>query len=526
MKKKVAVIGAGPGGLTAAMLLSAKGFDVEVFEKQSYVGGRTSSIHLGEYTFDMGPTFLQMFDLIEEVFELSNRNVRDYVDVTDLEPMYQLVFNDKKLSMTKDRTQMMKQINELFPGNENGYDQFMQLTGKKFDKLGPVLRSEMNRFADLLQPKILKALPELEIGRSLMDTLSKFFKDEELQLAFTFQAKYLGMSPWESPGIFSILSYIEHAYGVQYIKGGLNQLTKAMAKVVEEYGGKIHTDCGVKKVWVEGRKVKGVILENGEKMATDDVVINADFANAMTKLFEPGVLKKYSPEKLEQKPYSCSTIVLYLGVNKKFDLPHHTIIFSSDYRKNVEEISKAGALSEDPSIYVLNAAATDPSVAPEGKSALYIMAPVPNNFSGIDWDKEEGRFRKLILNIVQERLGVEDLEPLIEEERIISPKNWEEDIHVYKGATFNLGHQLNQMLYFRPHNKFEELDNCWLVGGGTHPGSGLPIIVESARISASGILAKHKMAKLPAKALPTSDYEKQKIQRQLQDKFNEGSLNN
>ncbi len=526
-KKSIAIIGAGPGGLAAAMLLSSKGYNVQVFEKQPYVGGRTSSIHLGDYTFDMGPTFLQMFYIIEEVFEAAGRNIHDYVEVTDLNPMYQLIFDDKKMVMTHDRDKMVKQIAELFPGNEKGYDQYLQQTGKKLEKLGPVLQSDMNKFSDLLQTKVLKALPELEFGRSLMDTLSKFFDDEELKLAFTFQAKYLGMSPWESPGAFSILSYIEHAYGVQHLKGGLNQLTKAMAKIVEEHGGQIFLNSGVKSLWLDGRKVKGVILEDGEKIEADDVVINADFANAMTKLVEPGVLKKYSPEKLEKKPYSCSAMVIYLGLNRTFDLPHHSIIFSSDYRKNVEEISKTKLLSEDPSVYVLNAKATDPTVAPEGKSTLYIMAPVPNNFSGIDWEKEEAAFRKLMLETVQERLGIDDLESYIEEERIISPKSWEEDIHVYKGALFNLGHQLTQMLYFRPHNKFQELENCWLVGGGTHPGSGLPIIVESARITSNGILQKYGQERIPAKPLPRPYYEKaynESIQRERS--FNHGVMNN
>lgn len=507
--KKIVVIGAGPGGLAAAMLLSSKGYQVQVYEKQSYVGGRTSSIHLGEYTFDMGPTFLQMLYIIEEVFEASGRNIYDYVEVTDLDPMYQLVFDDKKMVMTHDRNKMVKQISELFPGNEDGYNQYLHKTGKKLEKLGPVLQSDMNKFTDLLQTKVLKALPELEFGRSLMDTLSKFFNEEELKLAFTFQAKYLGMSPWESPGAFSILSYIEHAYGVQYIKGGLNQLTKAMAKIIEENGGRIFLNSGVRKLWLDKKKVKGVILESGEHVEADDTIINADFANAMTKLVEPGVLKKYSPEKLEKKPYSCSAMVIYLGLKRTFDLPHHNIIFSSDYRKNVEEISNSKILSEDPSIYVLNAKATDPTVAPEGKSTLYIMAPVPNNFSEIDWKKEEKNFRQLMLNIVQERLGIEDLESYIEVEKIISPKSWEEDIHVYKGALFNLGHQLTQMLYFRPHNKFQELQNCWLVGGGTHPGSGLPIIIESARITSNGILEKYGRTRIASKPLPTPYYEKE-----------------
>lgn len=510
--EKIVIIGAGPGGLAAAMLLGARGYQVEVFEKQPYIGGRTSSIRLGEYTFDMGPTFLQMFYLFEEMFEMANRNIHDYVEAIDLNPMYHLIFNDKKMVMTHDRHEMIKQINELFPGNEDGYDRFMEQTGKKLRKLAPVLQTQMNSFTDLLQPKVLKALPELEFGRSLMDTLGKSFKQEDLQLAFTFQAKYLGMSPWESPGAFSILSYLEHAYGVYYIKGGLNQLTKAMARVVNEYKGTIHTNCGVQRLWLDGRKVKGVILENGEQIEADEVIINADFATAMTKLIEPGVLKKYSKEKLAKKPYSCSTFMLYLGVNKKFDLPHHTILFAEDYRKNVEDISNSKLLSEDPSIYVLNAAATDPTVAPEGKSALYIMAPVPNNFSGIDWDKEEAAFRKLILKTVEEKLGLENLESFIEEEKMISPKNWEEDIDVYRGATFNLGHQLSQMLVWRPHNKFEELDHCWLVGGGTHPGSGLPIIIESARITSNGILEKHQQEKIPVKPLPKPMYPQEPLQ--------------
>ena len=502
MKKEIIVIGAGPGGLASAMLLTAKGFNVKVYEKQPYIGGRTSEIRLGDYKFDMGPTFLNMLYIIEEIFELTGKNIHDYVDLIDLNPMYELIFHDKKIKMTRDRDEMIRQINELFPGNEGGFERYMKETNRKLETLAPVLQSSMNRYTDLLQPKVLKALGELEIGKSLIDTLSRYYKQEDLQLAFTFQAKYLGMSPWESPGAFSILSYIEHAYGVYHIKGGLNKLTQAMAKVVQENGGEIHTNCGVSKLWLDGRKVKGVILENGEKVAADDVVINGDFGHAMTHLVEPGVLKKYSKEKLEKKKYSCSTFMLYLGVNKKFDLPHHTIWFAKDYRKNVEEITNHKVISDDPSIYIQNAVVTDPTVAPEGKSTLYILAPVPNNFSEIDWEKCEQDYRKMLIGMLEEKLGVENLEQYIEEERMISPRNWEEEIGVYKGATFNLGHQLTQMLTFRPHNQFEELDNCWLVGGGTHPGSGLPIIVESARITTNGILRKEGMTEFAVKPLP------------------------
>ncbi|MEK4129161.1 phytoene desaturase family protein [Solibacillus sp. FSL W8-0474] len=506
--KKIAVVGAGPGGLAVAMLMAHKGYDVTIYEKQAYVGGRTSEIKIGEYKFDMGPTFLNMLYIAEEIFELTGRNINDYVDLIDLNPMYQLIFHDKKINMTRDANEMIRQIDELFPGNEGSYERYMERTQKKLEVLAPVLQAPMNRMTDLLNPKVLKAAGELEIGNSLVDTLSKFYKDEDLQLAFTFQAKYLGMSPWESPGAFSILSYIEHAFGVYHIKGGINKLTDAMAKVVTELGGKIHLNSGVKKLKVSGKKVTGLLLEDGQEIVADEVIINGDFANAMTKLVEPGVLKKYTPEKLEKKQYSCSTFMLYLGVNKRFDLPHHTIWFAKDYRKNVEEITKTKLLSEDPSIYIQNAVVTDDTVAPDGKSTLYILVPVPNNTSGIDWSKITAPFKDLILNMVSDKLGITDIREYIEEERIISPADWERDIHVYKGATFNLGHQLSQMLVFRPRNKFEELDHCWLVGGGTHPGSGLPIILESARITANGILKEHKQPLHPVKPLPKVEHYK------------------
>ena len=501
--KKIVIVGAGPGGLAAAMLLAHKGYEVKVYEKQPYVGGRTSEIRLGDYKFDMGPTFLNMLYIAEEIFEVTGRNLHDYVELYDLDPMYELIFHDKKIKMTRNRAEMVRQINTLFPGNEGGYEKYIEQTGKKLKVLAPVLQSPMNRFTDMLKPNVLKAVGELEIGKSLVDTLSQFFKDEELQLAFTFQSKYLGMSPWESPGAFSILSYIEHAYGVYHVKGGLNRLTQAMAEAAREMGVTIHTSCGVKKLVTSGRQVTGVALENGDYIQADEVVVNGDFGHVMTKMVEPGVLKKYTPEKMEKKPLSCSTFMLYLGVNKRFEnLPHHTIWFAKDYRKNVEEITKTKLLSEDPSIYIQNAVVTDPAVAPAGKSTLYILVPVPNNTSGIDWDSLAGEFREMVLGMVAEKLGEPNLAALIEEERMITPKDWENDISVYKGATFNLGHQLTQMLAFRPRNKFEELDRCWLVGGGTHPGSGLPIILESARITANSILAQDNKELLPVKPLP------------------------
>lgn len=502
MSERMIVIGAGPGGLAAAMLLASKGYKVDVYEKQSVVGGRNAELRIGEFTFDTGPTFLSMLHLVEELFEVTGRKLKDYMNAIELDPMYELIFEEENLVMTRNNQEMKKQINEKFKGDGEGYERFMKETGKKLEALSPILQTKMDSYFGMVHPKVLKALPQLEVNKTLYDVLSRYFKDERLKMAFAFQSKYLGMSPWECPGAFSILSYMEHAYGIYHPIGGVNQLSQAMAKVVEELGGKIHTNTGVEKLWIENRKVKGVDLENGKREEADEVIINGDFAHVMNHLVEPGILKKYTPEKLAKKKYSCSTFMLYLGLDKKYDLSHHTIIFSKDYKKNVEEMTKSLILSADPSIYVQNASVTDPTLAPEGKSALYILAPVPNNFSDIGWEKEQDAFRELVLDTIEEKSEFKNLRDHIEVEKMLTPMGWQEDYSVYQGATFNLGHQLTQMMVFRPHNKFEELENCWLVGGGTHPGSGLPTILESARITTNGILQQHGKKGIPILPLP------------------------
>ncbi|GAE27758.1 phytoene dehydrogenase [Halalkalibacter wakoensis JCM 9140] len=367
----------------------------------------------------------------------------------------------------------------------------MKETDKKMNALLPVLQNQHRSLFDYLRLRALKALPHLSLGQSLYEVLSNYFTDERLKLAFTFQSKYLGMSPWECPGAFSILSFMEHKYGVYHPIGGMHKIPEAMANVVKEYGGRIHLGSGVKRLLLEGRTVVGVELENHEKVYADEVIINADFAHAMSTFVEEQPLKLYSKEKLLKKDYSCSTFMMYVGLDKRYDLPHHTIIFSDDYEKNVKEITKTKELSADPSIYIQNASVSDPTLAPEGSSGLYILAPVPNNFSEIDWEMHKEDFRELVLSQIESRTEFKNLRKHIKVERMLTPRNWESDYFVYKGATFNLAHHLRQMMYFRPHNKFQELNHCWLVGGGTHPGSGLPTIFESGRITTNGIVESH-----------------------------------
>jgi phytoene desaturase len=492
MSGKIIVIGSGPGGLAAAMLLAHRGYDVTVYEQQPYLGGRTSALQIGEFTFDRGPTFLNMPQVLEEIFQETERNVHDYLDLIHIDPMYRLVFDQVEFDAHRVREQMIAEIQRWFPGNEAGYDRFMQQEAIKLKALTPILQNKHDRLRDYFRPDVLRAIPHLSLGKSLYDCLSKYFSDERLKLAFTFQAKYLGMSPWECPGAFTILSYIEHAFGIYHPRGGVHQICSAMAKVVHEYGGKIHLGVGVKQVVTSGKNVTGVLLDNGEIVNADEVVINTDFAYAMSHLFSPQAVPKYSTPKLARKRFSCSTFMLYLCVNRTYDLPHHSILFSGNYKENVDDITKRGVLSEDPSVYVQNPCVSDDTLAPPGCSAIYVLAPVANNRSKIDWDSEKLAFRDKILRIVEEKGKFTNLREHIIEERMITPIDWEAHHYIYEGATFNLAHDLQQMMYLRPHNRFDELENCWLVGGGTHPGSGLPTIMESARITARGIATQDR----------------------------------
>lgn len=489
-KKKIIIVGAGPGGLTAAMILAKHGHQVEIFEKNSQPGGRNGQLRFNDYCFDIGPTFLMMVPVLEEVFHLAGRRVQDYLKIIKLDPMYRLNFGkDKEILASSDHEKMQKELERFSAGSSPAYLQYLKREKKKFETLMPCLQIPYGKWTDLLSWQMIRSIPYLDLHKSLMDVLGSYFKDPLLRTVFTFQAKYIGMSPWKAPGLFSMISYIEHGGGVYHVEGGLNKISEAMTKVIKEHEGKIHLNKNVQEIIIKNKEAKGIKLDDGSIHDADIVILNADFAYAMSKIVPEEHRKKYTNNTLNKLEYSCSTFMLYLGVKKEFpNLPHHSIIFAKDYKKNVEEISERKMLSQDFSFYVQNASVTDKTLAPQGKSTLYVLVPVPNNESKIDWEKEKEALKEKLIDEMETRGGYTALREHIEESLIITPHDWEHKMNVFKGATFNLSHKLSQMLIFRPHNQFEEFKNCYLVGGGTHPGSGLPTIYESGRISAELII--------------------------------------
>jgi len=489
--KKVIIVGAGPGGLASAMLLAKTGVQVDVFEQKPYVGGRTSTLELdGGYRFDLGPTFFLYTRVLEELYQTVGRDFREEVEMVRLDPQYRLLFGaGGEINATGDIARMSEEIARIAPQDRDGFAKYMEENTDKLEKFRPVLEKAFNSWLDLIDPAFLKALPLLRPFTSVDQDLQRYFSDERVRLAFTFQSKYLGMSPFRCPSLFTIVSHLEYAYGVWHPMGGCAAVSQNMADVAVDLGANLHLDEGVQELIFEGKRVVGIRTKTGEHRA-DAVVMNADFAHAMTHLVPDKRRKRWTDKKLESKKYSCSTFMLYLGLDTKYDeLPHHSIYIPEKYAEVMGDIEDRQVLSEHPAVYVQNAAVTDSSMAPDGHSSLYVLVPVTHDSPHVDWSKEAARYREVVVDTVQDVFGIPDLREHIVAERVVTPDDWANTYSVHKGATFNLAHGLDQMLHLRPRNRFDEIPGMYLVGGGTHPGSGLPVIYEGARIT-SKLLAQ------------------------------------
>lgn len=508
---KVAIIGSGPGGLASAVLLAASGAKVTVFESQPVIGGRTARITstspTGDaYHFDTGPTFFMMPYVLEEIFAAAGRRMADYVKLERLDPMYRLLIGRPGqepllLDTTQDIAEMSKRLGAVHGPDGQAFPKFIADNRYKLRHSESILRNPMRTPLDLFAKNTwldtLKVAPVLQPHLSVHQLLGKYFKNPHVKLAVCFQSKYLGMSPYECPSLFTILPFIEYEYGIWHPIGGCNALMQGLADVATELGVEIRTSSPVEKVEFEGQKATGVYIEGDSARRLhrfDHVVMNADAAWALKNLIPDSVRansgRTYSDKTLDSRRYSCSTFMLYLGIEGKVDLPHHTICIADDYENNLKQITTTGELPQNPSVYVCNPSALDPTLAPPGHSALYVLVPITNlkhsDEQGVDWEAEKARYRELTLNRLDQLLGEKHLgknfRQRIRTEVVYTPKTWE-GMNINFGATFNLAHNLGQMLHKRPQNKLPFAENVYLVGGGTHPGSGLPTIFLSAQIS-------------------------------------------
>ena len=490
MNKKVIVVGAGIAGLTTAIRLQKDGYQVDVFEKNAIPGGKMHQIKTEGHTFDVGPTLVMMPEIYKDVFRYAGKNPDDYIQMTLLDPMYDVLYKDKKADrfyhISPNLNELMKVVESRGPKNASGFLAYLAEMYRRYQvAIDHFLMRPFRKASDIYNPKMIVNAMKLKTLESADKMMGRFIPDYDLQHMFSFQTLYIGVSPKKGPSLYNIIPLIELLYGVHFLKGGMHSMALAMDRLFKELGGTIHYNHPVDEILVENKKVKGVRIGH-QTYEADYVVCNADFPYAITKLTsDPNVRGKYTPKKIDKMDYSCSCLVFYWGVNKTYkDLATHTFIISEDLDDNLDSIFD-GTLLKDPSIYLHVPSQTDPSMAPLGKSSFYVLIPVSDLvMSKYKWDKETiDYYREKAFKSLERMKGLENIRHEVTLERFFSPVEYEKTFNAYRGATFGLQPTLLQSNHWRPQAKSKTTEGLYFNGSSTHPGAGVPIVIQSGIIA-------------------------------------------
>ena len=503
-KPTVIVIGAGIGGIATAARLAKNGYSVTVLEKNETPGGRCNQIIQDGHRFDIGPTLFLMPEVWEETFASVGERMSDHLDLRRIDPTYKVHFDDGlQLQLTSNIGEMQEQLEKVEKTAFTGFLGYIA-EGAKHYKIS--LEKFVGRnFFNIFEYFSLKNLPLIiqlkALGKHYRNT-GRFFKDERLKAAFTFQNMYLGLSPYDAPATYSLLQYTELAEGVWYPMGGMYAGIQALVKVAEKQGVKFIYNAPVKKMNVEKGKITSAVLEDGRVMSADLFIGNADLPYVYDQLLpDRAEAKKLIDEKL----YTCSTIMFYWGVDKQYpQIAHHNVFLGGEYKSSFDQIFNDHSLPKEPSFYVHAPARTDAASAPEGQETLYVLVPVGHldENSKQDWDAMVNRARETVIDRLAKEMGITDLREHIKFEIIHTPKTWKEKFNLVKGAAFGLSHNFWQVGYLRPHNRHAKYKNLYFTGASTHPGTGLPIVLLSARLTTERILKE--MGTIPVQNLSTA----------------------
>jgi phytoene desaturase len=490
---RVAVIGSGFGGLAAAIRLQHAGFDTVVYEARDKPGGRAYVYEDQGFVFDAGPTVITAPQCFEELFELTGRKLSDYVELLPVAPFYRLAWDDgTRFDYEGDTAAMLAQIKALSPEDADGYLRFVDYAKRVFD-IGytELVDQPFLRFTDMV--KVAPDLIRLRADRSVYDVVSRFVKNEHLRQALSFHSLLVGGNPFDTSSIYTLIHYLEKKWGVHFPRGGTGALVRALVRLLTELGGTLLLSSPVRAIRLEqeqGRTVHVLEFDHGPEQRFDLVVSNADVHHTYADLLKGSAPAKNRAQKLSRMQWSMSLFVLYFGTNRTYhdEVVHHTVLFGRRYRELLREIFKGPGLPDDFSLYLHAPTRTDPSMAPPGCEAFYVLSPVPHlGSANLDWESIAPGYAERILGHLQDTL-LPDLKRHIVTQRWLTPQGFQRDLRAYQGSAFSCAPTLTQSAWFRPHNRDPEIAGLYLVGAGTHPGAGLPGVVNSAKATARVIM--------------------------------------
>lgn len=482
MTEHAIVIGAGFGGLAAAARLRAMGWRVTVLEAGSQPGGRARAFQSEGFHFDAGPTVITAPHLFDELFELFGKDRRDYFDLVPVDPFYRVVFPDgRHFDYVGDNERLLAQIAEFNVEDVAGYRRLVDHSGRIFDVgYTQLVDANFSSFGDML--RIVPDLVRLRAYKSLYGLVSHYIQDEALRQVFTFQPLLIGGNPFRVPAIYLLIHWLERKWGVHFAIGGTAAIVRGLTRLLDEVGVEVRLDASVERIEVVNGRAKGVLLANGSFLGSDIVVSNADPAMVYTKLIDPSARRKHSDASVARKRYSMSLFVGYFGTKKAYpDLAHHSILLGPRYRELLTDIFDRKKLADDFSLYLHAPTRTDSSLAPPGGESFYVLSPVPNQLSGIDWSVEGPRYMDRILDALDAR-HLPGLRDNLVTQFQFDPRYFETELQSYQGAAFGPEPTLRQSAYFRFHNVSEDVRGLYFVGAGVHPGAGLPGVLSSAKV--------------------------------------------
>lgn len=476
------VIGSGFGGLAAACRLLARGYRVKVLEKRDQPGGRAYVYRQDGFVFDGGPTVVTAPFLFEELWALFGQDMADHIDMRPVFPFYRVRFADGRVFDYQGTQEGMEaEIRKFNPADVEGYRAFVEMSQKIFET--GFERLSFVPFGELMDMvRIVPDMARLQSYRTVYGLVSRYIQDERLRQVFSFHPLLVGGNPFATTSIYTLIAFLERKWGVWFPMGGTGSLVQGLVRLIEGQGGEVLCDHAVQEITVEGGRATGVRLADGRVIAADLVVSNADAPWTFKNLIRPEHRPSWPDRRIEKSRYSMSLFVWYFGTRRKYeDVAHHTILLGPRYKGLLDDIFKNKVLAEDFSLYLHRPTATDPSLAPEGCDAFYVLSPVPHLDAGVDWEKTRQEYRDRICRFLSHSV-MPGLEAEVVSEHILDPIGFRDELSSEKGAAFSLEPVLTQSAWFRPHNQCDDIKNLFLVGAGTHPGAGMPGVLSSARV--------------------------------------------